>query len=97
MPPADQERAARERAHQQAGLMRSVDELDLTVRSSNCLKAENVYLVGDLIQLTETELLRTPNLGRKSLFEIKEVLATMGLTLGTRLQDWPPTAGGRRH
>lgn len=97
VPPADLERAARERAHQLAGLTRSIDELDLSVRSSNCLKAENVYRVGDLIQLTETELLRTPNLGRKSLNEIKEVLATMGLTLGTRLQDWPPTAGGRRH
>jgi len=97
VPPADLERAARERAHQLAGLMRSVDELDLTVRSSNCLKAENICLVGDLIQRTETELLRTPNLGRKSLNEIKDVLAAMGLMLGTRLQDWPPTAGGRRN
>ena len=97
VPPADLERAARERAHQMAGLTRSIDGLDLTVRSSNCLKAENIYRVGDLIQFTETELLRTPNLGRKSLNEIKAVLATMGLTLGTRLQDWQPTGGGRRH
>ena len=93
VPPADLERAARERAHRLAGLTRSIDELDLTVRSSNCLKAENIRLVGDLIQFTETELLRTPNLGRKSLNEIKEVLFTMGLMLGTSLRDWPPSAG----
>jgi DNA-directed RNA polymerase subunit alpha len=74
-----------------AGLMRPVDDLDLTVRSSNCLKAENIYLVGDLIQRTETELLRTPNLGRKSLQEIKGALAQRGLALGSTLQDWPPT------
>lgn len=92
VPHAGPEKAARERAHQLAGLTRSIDELDLTVRSSNCLKAENIYRVGDLIQFTEAELLRAPNLGRKSLNEIKGVLATMGLTLGTRLQDWPPTA-----
>lgn len=91
--PADLERAARERAHRLAGLTRSIDELDLSVRSANCLKAENIGLVGDLIQFTETELLRTPNLGRKSLHEIKDVLASMGLMLGTRLQDWPPSAG----
>ena len=97
VPLADLERAARERAHQLAGLTRSIDELELSVRSCNCLKAENIYRVGDLIQFTETELLRTPNLGRKSLLEIKDVLAAMGLTLGTRLQDWPPAAGGSRH
>lgn len=95
VPPADLERAARERAYQLAGLTRSIDELDLSVRSSNCLKAENIQRVGDLIQLTETDLLRTPNLGRKSIGEIKEVLASMGLTLGTKVQDWPPKAGGR--
>lgn len=97
VPPADLERAARERAHQLAGLMRSIDELDLSVRSANCLKAQNIYRVGDLIQFTDTELLRTPNLGRRSLNEIKEVLAALGLTLGTRLQDWPRTAGDPRH
>ncbi len=71
-------------------LMRPVDELELTVRSANCLKAENIYYIGDLIQRTETELLKTPNLGRKSLNEIKEVLASRGLTLGARLENWPP-------
>ena len=71
-------------------LLRPVDELELTVRSANCLKAENIYYIGDLIQRTENELLKTPNLGRKSLNEIKEVLAQRGLTLGMRLQNWPP-------
>jgi DNA-directed RNA polymerase subunit alpha len=71
-------------------LLRPVDELELTVRSANCLKAENIYYIGDLIQRTETELLKTPNLGRKSLNEIKEVLAARGLTLGARLENWPP-------
>ncbi len=71
-------------------LLRTVDELELTVRSANCLKAENIYYIGDLIQRTETELLKTPNLGRKSLNEIKEVLASRGLTLGARLENWPP-------
>jgi DNA-directed RNA polymerase subunit alpha len=71
-------------------LMRPVDDLELTVRSANCLKAENIYYIGDLIQRTETELLKTPNLGRKSLNEIKEVLASRGLTLGMRLENWPP-------
>ncbi len=65
-------------------LLRPVDELELTVRSANCLKAENIYYIGDLIQRTENELLKTPNLGRKSLNEIKEVLASRGLTLGMR-------------
>ncbi len=76
-------------------LLRPVDELELTVRSANCLKAENIYYIGDLIQRTETELLKTPNLGRKSLNEIKEVLASRGLTLGARLENWPP-AGPRQ-
>ncbi len=71
-------------------LLRPVDELELTVRSANCLKAENIYYIGDLIQRTENELLKTPNLGRKSLNEIKEVLASRGLTLGARLENWPP-------
>jgi DNA-directed RNA polymerase subunit alpha len=72
-------------------LLRPVDELELTVRSANCLKAENIYYIGDLIQRSENELLKTPNLGRKSLNEIKEVLASRGLTLGMRLESWPPT------
>ncbi|MCL6264058.1 MULTISPECIES: DNA-directed RNA polymerase subunit alpha [Craterilacuibacter] len=71
-------------------LLRPVDDLELTVRSANCLKAENIYYIGDLIQRTETELLKTPNLGRKSLNEIKEVLASKGLTLGMKLENWPP-------
>ena len=71
-------------------LLRPVDELELTVRSANCLKAENIFYIGDLIQRTENELLKTPNLGRKSLNEIKEVLASRGLTLGMRLENWPP-------
>ncbi|GAB4060083.1 DNA-directed RNA polymerase subunit alpha [Uliginosibacterium sediminicola] len=71
-------------------LLRPVDDLELTVRSANCLKAENIYYIGDLIQRTETELLKTPNLGRKSLNEIKDVLASRGLTLGMKLENWPP-------
>lgn len=71
-------------------LLRPVDDLELTVRSANCLKAENIFYIGDLIQRTENELLKTPNLGRKSLNEIKEVLAAHGLTLGSRLENWPP-------
>jgi DNA-directed RNA polymerase subunit alpha len=71
-------------------LLRPVDDLELTVRSANCLKAENIYFIGDLIQRSESELLRTPNLGRKSLNEIKDVLATKGLSLGMRLENWPP-------
>ncbi|MEK0433846.1 MAG: DNA-directed RNA polymerase subunit alpha [Betaproteobacteria bacterium] len=72
-------------------LLRPVDELELTVRSANCLKAENIFYIGDLIQRTENELLKTPNLGRKSLNEIKEVLASRGLTLGMKLEGWPPS------
>ncbi len=71
-------------------LMRPVDELELTVRSANCLKAENINYIGDLIQRTEVELLRTPNLGKKSLTEIKEVLESHGLALGMRVENWPP-------
>ena len=77
-------------------LLRPVDDLELTVRSANCLKAENIYYIGDLIQRTETELLKTPNLGRKSLNEIKEVLASRGLTLGARLENWPPQGLDKR-
>jgi DNA-directed RNA polymerase subunit alpha len=76
-------------------LLRPVDELELTVRSANCLKAENIHYIGDLVQRTEVELLRTPNLGKKSLTEIKEVLESHGLTLGMRLDNWPP-AGLKR-
>ncbi len=71
-------------------LLRPVDELELTVRSANCLKAENIHYIGDLVQRTEVELLRTPNLGKKSLTEIKEVLESHGLTLGMRIDNWPP-------
>ena len=77
-------------------LLRPVDELELTVRSANCLKAENIYYIGDLIQRTENELLKTPNLGRKSLNEIKEVLASRGLTLGMKLENWPPAGLEKR-
>ncbi len=77
-------------------LLRPVDELELTVRSANCLKAEDIYYIGDLIQRTENELLKTPNLGRKSLNEIKEVLASRGLTLGMKLESWPPAGLERR-
>ncbi len=71
-------------------LLRPVDDLELTVRSANCLKAENIFYIGDLIQRTESDLLKTPNLGKKSLTEIKDVLATKGLSLGMRLENWPP-------
>nr|VFK57491.1 MAG: DNA-directed RNA polymerase subunit alpha [Candidatus Kentron sp. TUN] len=71
-------------------LLRPVDDLELTVRSANCLKAESIYYVGDLIQHTEVELLKTPNLGKKSLTEIKDVLAARGMSLGMRLENWPP-------
>ncbi|MEI6717128.1 MAG: DNA-directed RNA polymerase subunit alpha [Betaproteobacteria bacterium] len=77
-------------------LLRPVDELELTVRSANCLKAEDIFYIGDLIQRTENELLKTPNLGRKSLNEIKEVLASRGLTLGMKLENWPPAGLERR-
>lgn len=71
-------------------LLRPVDDLELTVRSANCLKAEAIYYIGDLIQRTEVELLKTPNLGKKSLTEIKDMLASRGLSLGMRLENWPP-------
>ena len=75
-------------------LLRPVDDLELTVRSANCLKAENIYYIGDLIQRTEVELLKTPNLGKKSLTEIKDVLASHGLSMGMRLENWPPPGLG---
>jgi len=71
-------------------LLKPVDDLELTVRSANCLKAENIYYIGDLVQHTETELLKTPNLGKKSLTEIKDVLAQRDLVLGVKLENWPP-------
>jgi DNA-directed RNA polymerase subunit alpha len=71
-------------------LLRPIDDLELTVRSANCLKAESIYYIGDLIQRTEVELLKTPNLGKKSLTEIKDVLAQKGLSLGMKLENWPP-------
>jgi len=73
-------------------LLRPVDDLELTVRSANCLKTENIHYIGDLIQRTEVELLKTPNLGKKSLTEIKDVLASRGLSLGLRLENWPPSS-----
>lgn len=76
-------------AHIDPILLRSVDDLELTVRSANCLKAENIYYIGDLIQKTEVELLKTPNLGKKSLTEIKDILASKGLSLGMKLENWP--------
>ncbi len=78
-------------------LLRPVDDLELTVRSANCLKAEQIYYIGDLIQRTEVELLKTPNLGKKSLTEIKDVLASRGLSLGMRLENWPPASLKDKH
>ena len=75
-------------------LLRPVDDLELTVRSANCLKAENIYYIGDLVQKTENELLKTPNLGKKSLTEIKDVLASRSLSLGMKLENWPPSSLG---
>ncbi|HUA80143.1 MAG TPA: DNA-directed RNA polymerase subunit alpha, partial [Dyella sp.] len=71
-------------------LLRPIDDLELTVRSANCLKAESIYYIGDLVQKTEVELLKTPNLGKKSLTEIKDVLGVRGLALGMKLENWPP-------
>lgn len=77
-------------------LLKPVDELDLTVRSANCLKAEGIQYVGDLVQRSENELLKTPNLGRKSLTEIKDVLARHELSLGMKLENWPPSELARK-
>ena len=71
-------------------LFRSVDELELSVRSANCLQQANIRTIGDLVQKTEAEMLKTKNFGRKSLKEIKEILAEMGLSLGMKLENWPP-------
>jgi len=71
-------------------LLRPVDDLELTVRSANCLKAESIHYIGDLVQKTEVELLKTPNLGKKSLTEIKDILASRNLSLGMKLENWPP-------
>lgn len=92
--PVSAARLAQQRSYELAGLMRPVDDLNLTVRSANCLKTENILLLGDLVQRTETELLRTPNLGRKSLHEIKGALAARGWTLGSALHGWPPAGRG---
>ena len=73
-------------------LFRSVDELELSVRSANCLKHANIKLIGDLVQKTEAEILATKNFGRKSLNEIKDILNEMGLSLGMKLENWPPRA-----
>lgn len=89
----EQERKIEKKEHREEVdpiLLRPVDDLELTVRSANCLKAENIYYIGDLVQRTEVELLKTPNLGKKSLTEIKDVLASKGLSLGMRLESWPP-------
>lgn len=86
----EEEQPIKPQAEMDPILLRPVDDLELTVRSANCLKAESIYYVGDLIQRTEVELLKTPNLGKKSLTEIKDVLASRGLSLGMRLENWPP-------
>ena len=89
-PTKDKGQDAREELPFNPALLRKVDELELSVRSANCLKNDNIVYIGDLIQKTEAEMLRTPNFGRKSLNEIKEVLAGLGLHLGMDVPDWPP-------
>ena|ERR1017187_53678 len=76
-------------------LLRPVDDLELTVRSANCLKAENIHYIGDLIQKREVDLRSMPNLGKKSFKEIKDALASRGLSLGTRLENWPPSKSNK--
>ena len=80
----------KEEAKLNENLFRSVDELELSVRSANCLQQANIKTIGDLVQRTEAEMLKTKNFGRKSLKEIKEILAEMGLSLGMKLENWPP-------
>jgi DNA-directed RNA polymerase subunit alpha len=94
--PSATERGQADKSGVDPVLLRPIDDLELTVRSANCLKAESIYYIGDLIQKTEVELLKTPNLGKKSLTEIKEVLAQRGLSLGMKLENWPP-AGALQH
>jgi len=84
--------APKEEAKLNENLFRSVDELELSVRSANCLQQANIRTIGDLVQRTEAEMLKTKNFGRKSLKEIKEILAEMGLSLGMKLENWPPKA-----
>jgi DNA-directed RNA polymerase subunit alpha len=86
----DRQQEARREPEMDPLLLHPVDDLELTVRSANCLKAENIFYIGDLIQRSEFELLKTPNLGKKSLTEIKDVLAQHGLSLGMKLENWPP-------
>jgi DNA-directed RNA polymerase subunit alpha len=88
--PASFARSPREEAKLNENLFRSVDELELSVRSANCLQQANIRSIGDLVQKTEAEMLKTKNFGRKSLKEIKEILAEMGLSLGMKLESWPP-------
>jgi DNA-directed RNA polymerase subunit alpha len=87
----DEEQVTEDLAEINPIMLRPVDELELTVRAANCLKAENIYYIGDLVQKVETELLKTPNLGKKSLGEIKDVLAAHSLALGMRIPNWPPS------
>ncbi|MBX5453176.1 MAG: DNA-directed RNA polymerase subunit alpha [Acidobacteriia bacterium] len=89
-PQIAREESPREELPFNRNLLRKVDELELSVRSANCLKNDNIVYIGDLVQKTEQEMLRTPNFGRKSLNEIKEVLASMGLSLGMQVPGWPP-------
>ena len=89
-PRREEEKSAMPELAFNPALLKKVDELELSVRSANCLKNDNIVYIGDLIQKTEAEMLRTPNFGRKSLNEIKEVLAQMGLHLGMEVQGWPP-------
>ncbi len=89
-PRAHEREEAAEEVPFNRNMLRKVDELELSVRSANCLKNDNIVYIGDLVQKTEGEMLRTPNFGRKSLNEIKEVLATMGLHLGMEIPNWPP-------
>ena len=89
-PRVSHEEVVREDLPFNKNLLRKVDELELSVRSANCLKNDNIVYIGDLVQKSEAEMLRTPNFGRKSLNEIKEVLSTMGLHLGMEIPNWPP-------